>query len=228
MLYTGDKQSSTIFCCLCVCLLGIGDTRPNLSFFNIYRCKYLSCLTRAPVVIAMAQSHDVQYVRQWSDEICKFANLPPFTLTHYSLVWRYTCAKCLDVLVFTNLGCRAKWNYAAAGGGSISKALATHSSGSLMRPGYWRASPHYKIHRPYTFSQHGISLVLTIMAQSPGVLDSRGQSSLESRPEWQDLSVLMLGIYNYTQCLRRKLKTLCCWMVGHHFLWRNFACRLAL
>ena len=45
-----------------------------------------------------------------------------------------------------------------------------------------------------------------LMAQSPGVLDSRGQSSLESRPEWQDLSVSMLDIYNYTQCLWRKLK----------------------
>ena len=200
-LKTLDKQNSTIFCCLCVCLLGIGDTRPNLSFFNIYRRKYLSCLTRAPV-IAMAQSHDVQYVRQWSDEICKFANLPPFPLTHYSLVWRYTYASCLEVLVFTNL-CAGEMKLCSGGRGGISKALATHFSGSLMRPGYWRASPHYKIHRPYTFSQHGISLVLTIMAQSPGVLDSRGQSSLESRPEWQDLSVLMLGIYNYTQCLRR-------------------------
>ena len=138
-----------------------------------------------------------------------------FDGTHVQVVWKY-----LSFLISV----RAKWNYAVAGGGSISKALATHFSGSLMRPGYWRASPHYKIHRPYTFSQHGISLVLTIMAQSPGVLDSRGQS----RPEWQDLSVSILGIYNCTQCLRRKLKTLCCWMLGHHFLWRNFACRLAL
>ena len=128
--------------------------------------------------------------------------------------------KCLSLLISV----AGVMKLCSGGRGGISKALATHFSGSLMRPGYWRASPHYKIHRPYTFSQHGISLVLTIMAQSPGVLDSRGQS----RPEWQDLSVSILGIYNCTQCLRRKLKTLCCWMLGHHFLWRNFACRLAL
>ena len=36
-LYTLDKLSSTIFCCLWVSVWGIGNTRPNLHFFNIYR-----------------------------------------------------------------------------------------------------------------------------------------------------------------------------------------------
>ena len=38
-LYTLDKLSSTIFCCLCVCEWGIGNTRPNLHFSNVYRHK---------------------------------------------------------------------------------------------------------------------------------------------------------------------------------------------
>ena len=38
-LYTLDKLSSTLFCCLCVCVWGIGVTRQNLHFFNIYRHK---------------------------------------------------------------------------------------------------------------------------------------------------------------------------------------------
>ena len=33
-LYTVDRQSSSIFCCLSVCLSGIGVTRPNLHFFQ--------------------------------------------------------------------------------------------------------------------------------------------------------------------------------------------------
>merc|ERR1712214_8284 len=33
-LYTVDKLSSSIFCCLCVSLSGIGVTRPNLHFFQ--------------------------------------------------------------------------------------------------------------------------------------------------------------------------------------------------
>ena len=33
-LYTGDKLSSTIFCCLWVSVWGIGNTRPNLHFFQ--------------------------------------------------------------------------------------------------------------------------------------------------------------------------------------------------
>ena len=38
-LYTLDKLSSTVFCCPCECLWGIGDTLLNLHFFNIYRHK---------------------------------------------------------------------------------------------------------------------------------------------------------------------------------------------
>ena len=36
-LYTGDKLSSSIFCCLWVSVWGIGNTQPNLHFSNIYR-----------------------------------------------------------------------------------------------------------------------------------------------------------------------------------------------
>ena len=66
--YTLDKLSSTIFCCLSVCLWGIGDTRPNLHFFNIYRHKVLGL-----VISKQHLSHKILEFNQ-SYKICQIQN----------------------------------------------------------------------------------------------------------------------------------------------------------
>ena len=106
MLYTGDKLSSTIFC-LWVSVSGIGNTRPNLHFFQ-YIQAYKPFADHVPPNIKQYQLILTKY-----QPVSSFTDPVPSSTTYNSSSQRHSSANWIISLFTTHLMSHAEYTWSS-------------------------------------------------------------------------------------------------------------------